>query len=750
MQLDSFFKLTAEDPESQCNILPPFAPRDIEHEINPRTGRVMTKEDITAAKNAFVRIANARDATVGVCCDPSSNYQTHDRQILQDLRNKYPSIRVIERNGEIVELELSRVKKPVSKGWRQLSPYLVCRIMNATLRDDPDDTDIIRATRLTKDCYTENCDATDGLTLEALFGSMPKAEMEYTYYDDSIAARAVLDGDVKYIREYLAKYNKVNQMLTHNDYRERLLHIAARAGYSADKNKRVLDLLLAVRPNLDVRNYEGNTPLHVAVKHGQIEAADRLLKYGGTSKAGINRRNNRGETPLMLSIGYDSPTHAMDTIDGRTSAVFVSMARLLYNNGASVLDVDNEGNNILHHIILNSPSVAEKSRLMRYFIERGANAEQQNNAGLTPLSMVGNIIGDYENIEPIPAETAEEIEAAKWVEGFQNNNRANSANSTNSTNSTNSANSNTRNNSTNSTNSTNSNTINNSTNRNSSVNIVRRGDVTITNKKQTIEDPRLRELMEIQTILFNNHIRQNPDKYKDKVSVTEIPRGAPLIIRNYACSADGSSDNPSMVLQELETRDDCEANGGHWVKVTKPTTMVQLNLIEEGKSHIDKVEQKTLYNEKYPNPSMYKALPNDIQSINNGIRMLGVAPNNRSNNTNTKLITENGREGFEDMSGEYVSRGPMSELFDNTNTEGNNMEVMVVEMKEHPDVYGDYKSYTEMANARQQTQRVLSNELTYSDQICRLGRLFRENYILVIVLVLLMFILLWQLGNCKC
>lgn len=745
MPLDSFFKLSAEDPESQCNILPPLAPRELEREINPRTGRVMTKDDITAAKQAFTRIANARDATVGVCCDPSSNYQTHDSQILADLRAKYPSVRVIERNGEIVELELSRVKKPVSKGWRQLSPYLVCRIMNSTLRDDPDDTDIIRATRLTKDCYSENCDATDGLTLEALFGSMPDAELEYTYFDDSRAARAVLEGDISYVREYLAKYNKVNQMLTHNDYRERLLHIAARAGYTEDKHKNVLDLILAVRPNLDVRNYEGNTPLHVAAKHGQINAAHRLLKYGGTSKAGINRRNNRGETPLMLAVGYNSPTHAQDTIDGRTSAVFVSMARLLYNNGASVLDVDNEGNNILHHIILNSPSVSEKSRLLRYFIERGANAEQQNNAGLTPLAMTGNIIGDYEEIEPIPEDPNAE-EAAKWVEGFKNHHHQQQHNSN--TGQVPSANNN-------------MNQVASASNDivvdDNNVTVTTRNDITIKTRPNNIKDPRLRELLEIQTILFNNHIRQNPDKYRDKVSVSEIPRGAPLVIRNYACSADGSSDNPSMVLQELDTRDDCEANGGHWVKVTKPTTMVQLKLIEEGESHIDAVDQ-ALYMDKYPTSSTYKPLPDEVQLINTEIRNKAAQNNvaggqlgsNSDGKARSRTMTGDGREGFEDMTGEYVSRGPMSELFNNITTGDNMVDSSTGRRESHPGVCGGYKEYTEMVNARQQTQRVLSNEIMYSDNIARLGKLFKDNYVLIIVLVLLMFILLWQLGKCKC
>lgn len=713
MPLDTFFKLTAEDPEAKCNVITPLNPHDLEREINPRTGRVITQNDKTAAKQAFQRIANARGAMVGVCCDPSSNYQKHDKQILDDLRTKYPSVRLIKNNaGEVTEIELSRVKKPVVKGWRQISPYLVCKIINATLSDDPNDTDIVRATNLTKDCYTENCDPVNGLTLESLFGSMPAAEIEYTTYDDAQVERAVNDGDVTYVQNYLRKYNNVNQVLTHNNYRNRILHLAVRAGYEQEKHKKMLDLVLAVRPNLNVRDHAGNTSLHIAAAHGQLEALDRLLQYGGSTNSGINARNNRGETPIMLAVGYNSPKQDLDTIDGRTPSKFFAMTRLLYNNGANIMDVDNNGNNILHHVILNSPPVADKSRLVRYLIERGANTEQANNEGITPLAMVGDLLGDYKDIEYPPELTDEEKEASKWITHELSNNKEGF----------------------------------NTVRANSNFSNVKFN--TTEQEVTAAKDPNTRELLAIQTLLFNTHIRQHPEKYSKPVNVSMIPRGAPLVVRHYMCSADGSTDNPSMALHDLDTRTECEASGGQWVKISKPSTMVQVKLIEEGETNVDAVPEDSLYYPKTQPSKVYMPLPDEIQKLNAEVRKQESSNNNGTLASN-KNGTLSGREGFEDITGEYVSRGPIPGLLNNTNNvKANNSENLVA--IEHPEVCRGYKVIAESENARLRTKAVLANNFRDSAGIQRIGQFTKDNYVLILVLLLLILLCLWQLAKCMC
>lgn len=731
MPLDTFFKLSAEDPESKCNVITPLNPSDLERDINPRTGRVITADDRTAAKRAFARIANARGAMVGVCCDPSSNFQKHDKEILEQLRAKYPSVRLVKNNAdEIVEIELSRVKKPVAKGWIQISPYLVCRIMNATLRDDPNDTDVVRAGNLTKDCYTENCDTASGLTLEALYGSMPSAEFEYTANDDSRLARAIEEGDASYVEEYLRKYNKINQTLTHNNYRQRIIHLVAKAGYTEKKHIKVMDLVLAALPRLDVRDYLGNMPIHTAVVAGQIDAVDRLLKYGGSSKAGINAKNNRGETPIMLAVAYHSPTHKEDTVDGRTTAVFASMARMLYNNGANIMDVDNQGNNILHHIILNSPDVHDKSRLVYYFIERGANGEQANNNGDTPLSLTGDLLGDYKHLDPEPEETDEQREARKWIMHDLPKNTNN--------NSSGGAKEGFR-----------SQPMPPRYNVNDPPSIKFETDM----RKDMYNNSKHHQLSAIQTILFNNHIRQNPHKYNGPVNVTEIPRGAPIIVQHYMCSADGSTDNPTAALHDLDSREECEKRGAHWVKISKPTTMVQVSLIPEGDSYIDEMPQDQLYYNKHPESTVYKPLPEEVQKLNSEVRSI----NKSGTDTTSRYVsgskpltssTAEGREGFEDINGEYVSRGPMPGLHgSNGPLDIDNLSQEVVG-EPHPSVCRGIKANAEAANARMRTNKILANGFKNSDTVQRVGKFMHDNVALFLVLILLMVIFLWQLSRC--
>jgi cytohesin len=61
-------------------------------------------------------------------------------------------------------------------------------------------------------------------------------------------------------------------------------------------NKRILELLLASKPNVNVTNQDGDTPLHWAACAADIEPATLLLAAG----ANVNAVNAKGQTPLHL------------------------------------------------------------------------------------------------------------------------------------------------------------------------------------------------------------------------------------------------------------------------------------------------------------------------------------------------------------------------------------------------------------------------------------------------------------------
>ena len=105
-----------------------------------------------------------------------------------------------------------------------------------------------------------------------------------------------------------------------NEDGETALHIAARKGYAE-----IVRIILQGKPNVNVRDSDGYSPLICCALYNQIECARVLL----LSDAGIdlNLRENDGETALHFSCGRRQ----------------LEMARLLLEHNASVDCRDNDG-----------------------------------------------------------------------------------------------------------------------------------------------------------------------------------------------------------------------------------------------------------------------------------------------------------------------------------------------------------------------------------------------------------------------
>lgn len=64
---------------------------------------------------------------------------------------------------------------------------------------------------------------------------------------------------------------------------------------------RNLDLLLKLKPDdkiIDIKNFQGEAPLHIASRAGD----SRVIKYLLDNKAFVNIKNNQGETPLFYAV----------------------------------------------------------------------------------------------------------------------------------------------------------------------------------------------------------------------------------------------------------------------------------------------------------------------------------------------------------------------------------------------------------------------------------------------------------------
>lgn len=696
---NKLYMVASVNNDKQCNYVKPFYYTDIEAEYNTSIGKVNTPEDINTVKQAFLKINNTANGTITQCCNPELDENSVTTELLTQYRTKFPAVRDIIKNGVLDAIEVSTVAQNMAmNGWKVLSPYYLCKLSKSELKATSV-PNVFRTATLLTDCYSKAC-SSDTVTLSHLFNST-RVDTSYTYYDDAKVAQSIQEGDSAGLEKYLRKYNKVNVYLTHDDYENTLLHLAARNKSSP----KILAMLLAVKPNLEVRNSEGEKPLHVACRYGNMPVIEQLVKLG----AQVNPKNNKGETPVMLAVGYDNP---------KDRDVNGTMLRYLYNNGVNLFDQDNKGNTVLHHIIKHTPDTPEKTKLVRFVIDHGVSAETKNSVGLTALELTADLLDKlvptttkspgatpaatrspyfaepvipYKTNSPFPIKEVNYDTLGKTKQTPTANNRK----STNSSTTTTSAQMKTTN-----TEPTTTQTRYMPGNNASSSDMQRfqkwlsstsptatiaslisdtsltkaattkaQATTTVIQGFKNIEGfqvdkqdydamtQREKELLQIQTLLFNDILKSNPDKYNKYINVSEVPRGAPIEVLDYMCTGGNDSVTGS------EDRETCEAMGGQFVKIKNPTTLVKLELLPESERMIEAEEEDELYYPKYPESMPERPLPTlETESMATTTTQKAIkktsqkALNKVSAKSSPTKPTVKTNEMFTDFSETYISR----------------------------------------------------------------------------------------------
>lgn len=322
---------------------------------------------------------------------------------------------------------------------------------------------------------------------------------------------------------------------------------------AGSQHNRILTMLIALKANLNIQNKLGETPIHFAVRAKNLDNISALLGQG----VDLTIPTAKGETPMF---------YAMATGDMRV----VSM---LYTNNSPVLGVDAQGNNLIHYCILNCPSYKEddetvpntKSEIIQWLIEHGVSVEQKNNAGISPLMLTQRQINREVNKECAQGIQAEQADV---IEKFFGSRDASSSSGS-------------------------------------------RGGVS--SQDLSGYTPEHLSLLDIQTKLFNNVIRNNPGKYGGYISVADIPAGAPIEVLDTVCvGGTGITGN--------EDSDECIAKGGQLVKIKNKTTKIKLELLPEEESSTDTVSQKDLYYNKDPKRVPKGTVPSVIQDYNSSLQ----------------------------------------------------------------------------------------------------------------------------------
>ena len=149
------------------------------------------------------------------------------------------------------------------------------------------------------------------------------------------------------------------------------LHILSE-GWIEGGEGHVLNLaLLLLKHGVEVnrRDKDNETPLHLAIRWNQFKLAEILLEHG----ADANAENNEFMTPLhILSEGW---------IEGEGHAL--SLALSLLKRGVEVNRRDKDNETPLHLAMR-----WNQFKLAEIFLEHGADADAENDNGMTPLQIL--------------------------------------------------------------------------------------------------------------------------------------------------------------------------------------------------------------------------------------------------------------------------------------------------------------------------------------------------------------------------
>ena len=170
--MNTYLKLSSIKQNKNCNCISPFYIDNISG-INPVTGHSYTNDDKDILKTALMRISNAKGCNVSVCCDPDDPTSMPDDNFKSQFLQKFPKIMPIYEGSNLISIKLSTSPNVKESGWQIPNTYMICKITKATITDTKDPT-IKIAVNLTNDCFTDQCNQAETITVNNLLQNAKK------------------------------------------------------------------------------------------------------------------------------------------------------------------------------------------------------------------------------------------------------------------------------------------------------------------------------------------------------------------------------------------------------------------------------------------------------------------------------------------------------------------------------------------------------------------------------------------------
>lgn len=338
--------------DNECNIIRPLSNMEF-YLTNPSTRKVYTSEEKKDKLDQYTNICWMNNGRLGKCCDPNNTDLNKYKELIpKELREKYKKVKTeyVKNNQKQLKVCPEGEKCP---GYREPTAYEYCKLSDAKIDKD----NIVYSN--TPDCYTANCNR-----LETPF-IITQSDIDNSseHIEDSEIVRFIKDNHLSGLQELVHnKKRKINKVLTYGFPGNTLVHEAI--------YRKSLDciyyLLESVdKSTLEIKNQDGNTPLHIACLKGMKDVVNMLINLG----VNVHTKNKYGDTPLMSAI------RAGDE----------EVVRYLLVIGGGLFDKNEKGENPLFVAVT---TINKNLNLIRILCDNGADILERNNKGESMLTVL--------------------------------------------------------------------------------------------------------------------------------------------------------------------------------------------------------------------------------------------------------------------------------------------------------------------------------------------------------------------------